>query len=150
MRTLLLAQMAATWYMVGLIWFIQVNHYPLLGRVGNNVFADYEREHQRLTTPVVAPPMAVELIIACLLVWSRPASIPAWMCWTGLGLVLVVWASTAFLQVPRHEQLSRGFDPLAHGALVGTNWIRTIAWSVRGLLTALMVNTYFTADVAKA
>jgi hypothetical protein len=47
-------------------------------------------------------------------------------------LVAVVWASTAVLQVPRHQTLAASFDAAAHADLVRTNWIRTVAWSARG------------------
>ena len=57
---ILLLQAAATLPMVGLIWFVQIVHYPLFGEVGHDRFADYERNHQNRTTLVVAPLMLVE------------------------------------------------------------------------------------------
>jgi hypothetical protein len=38
------------------------------------------------------------------------------------------------LQVPLHTRLARGFDPAAHRQLVRTNWLRTLAWTLRALL----------------
>jgi hypothetical protein len=35
--------LAATWFMVGLIWVIQIVHYPLFTSVGSDSFAEYER-----------------------------------------------------------------------------------------------------------
>ena len=63
-----------------------------------------------------------------------PAALPSWSRWLGLGLVLPVWASTALLQVPAHGRLAEGFDTATHTRLVTTNWIRTIAWTARGVL----------------
>ena len=37
----LLAHAAATLFMVGLIWFVQVVHYPLFARVGPDAFVPY-------------------------------------------------------------------------------------------------------------
>ena len=34
---ILLIHTAATWYLVGLVWFVQVVHYPLFSRVGGRV-----------------------------------------------------------------------------------------------------------------
>jgi hypothetical protein len=56
--------------------------------------------------------------------------------WLGLTLLFVVWVTTAFVSVPLHAKLAAGFDPQAHAMLVGTNWVRTLAWSARGLLLA--------------
>jgi hypothetical protein len=49
-----------------------------------------------------------------------------------LALVLVIWPSTAFLQVPRHGELSRGFDGDARGRLCRTNWFWTADRAGRG------------------
>jgi hypothetical protein len=38
-----------------------------------------------------------------------------------------------------HRRLEQGFDLAAHRQLVRGNWIRTIAWSLRGLLAVLML-----------
>ena len=54
--------------------------------------------------------------------------------WTGLGLVIVIWASTALLQIPLHNSLGRGLDLEAIEKLVSGNWVRTVAWSMRSIL----------------
>jgi len=135
----LLAHGAATWFMCGLIWFVQGVHYPLFGAVGRETFSAYHAAHSRLTTYVVAVPMCVELATAVLLLWTRPSGVPAWSAWAGLGLLLAIWVSTGALQVPRHNELGGGFEEIAHRRLVDSNWIRTIAWSARGLLVAWML-----------
>ncbi|MEM1030883.1 MAG: hypothetical protein AAGN82_11060 [Myxococcota bacterium] len=57
----------------------------------------------------------------------------------GLALVVIIWGSTALIQVPAHSALSGGFDEGAHARLVATNWIRTVAWFIRsGLVVAML------------
>jgi hypothetical protein len=134
---LLLSQLLVTGYLMGLIWFVQLVHYPLLSMVGEDRFFNYHRSHTRWTTLAVAPAMMVELFLALAVAWSMP-----WhpLAWTGLGLIAAVWISTFFIQVPMHAKLSRdGFDPLSVRRLVRTNWLRTIAWSLRGLASAWML-----------
>jgi hypothetical protein len=53
-----------------------------------------------------------------------------------LGLIGVNWLSTAIVQVPLHRRLEQGFEAGAHGRLVATNWVRTGAWTARGVLVA--------------
>ncbi len=139
MMLLLIAHAAATWWMVGLIWFVQVVHYPLMGRVGPEQMISYELAHQSRTSLVVGPPMLVEFVTAALLVYLRPAAIPAWSAWLGVALVALLWLSTAVLQVPQHERLARGFDAAAHGFLVQSNWLRTVGWTARGVLAGWML-----------
>lgn len=134
MKLILLAHTAATWFMVGAIWIVQVVHYNLFDHVGRDVFAAYEDAHVMLITPIVGIPMLIEALTALLLLADRPAGVPALVPIVGLALVAVVWLSTMFIQVPLHGALSSGFDQNAYQALVGTNWIRTIAWTLRGVL----------------
>jgi hypothetical protein len=133
-RLLLLAHFASSFYMVGLLWFVQVVHYPLFSNVGSPDFPCYEQRHTNLTTWVVAPPMLIEGATALLLFWFRPAGVASWALWMGLALLCVIWLSTAGIQVPCHEVLSKRFDPVVHQRLVWTNWLRTAFWSLRGLL----------------
>lgn len=125
--------------MVGLIWMVQIVHYPLFARVQQEHFADYQELHQKWITPVVGIPMIVEVVTAILLVRTIPKGMAPWLPWLALGLLILIWLSTAFLQVPCHSQLSSQFDEQAHRRLVSTNWIRTIAWSLRGVILAWLV-----------
>jgi hypothetical protein len=139
MTWLLIANAASTFFMAGLIWFVQVVHYPLFAAVGNSEFPAYSRLHQSLTTFVVGPPMLVEALTAGMLVVARPAGVSAWLAWTGFALVIVIWASTALLQIPAHGRLASGFDASTAATLVSGNWIRTVAWSARAAIVAAML-----------
>lgn len=81
---ILLAQLAATLFMVGLIWFVQAVHYPLLARVGRDCLTEYEAAHVRLTTRIVGPPMLIEAATAVALTWRTPAGVWPALCWAGL------------------------------------------------------------------
>ena len=99
----LLLNFASTWAMVGLIWLIQIVHYPLFVKVGEQQFKEYSEDHQRLITYVVLPLMFVELGTAVLLWFSRPDGVSdAWVI-AGLALVLLIWGSTFLIQVPQHS-----------------------------------------------
>ncbi len=137
-KLILLSNVVATLYMTGLIWCIQIVHYPLFARVGKEGFAAYEIAHSNLITPVVGLPMLVELLTAGLLLFFRSPAIGLSETIVGLALVVVIWLSTMFLQVPQHTILSSGFDATAHQFLVSSNWLRTIAWSLRGALVLWM------------
>ena len=137
---LLIANAASVWFLTGLIWVIQVVHYPLFSAVGRAEFAAYEASHTRLITIVVGPVMLLELATSVLLLVMRPASVPAWAAATGAALVAIVWLSTIALQVPAHGRLAQGFAEDAHALLVHSNWIRTAAWTLHGALCAWMLH----------
>lgn len=134
MSFILLANVASTLFMVGLIWFVQVVHYPLFARAGRDQFAGYHAAHTAATSWLVGLPMLVEAVTSAALAWQPPSPNLAATCWVGLGLVVVIWVSTATFQIPNHKRLNAGFDPDTHRSLVNGNWIRSTAWSTRGLV----------------
>ena len=133
MRTICLEELLCTLYMTGLIWFVQIVHYPLMAAVGARDFITYENSHTTLTTWVVLPPMCMELLCAALMLRLKPPGLSNGQALLGLSLVMLIWASTFFLQVPCHARLEQGFDVLTHQRLVTSNWLRTVGWSVRSL-----------------
>lgn len=145
-RLVFLVHLGSTFYMLGLIWFVQVVHYPLFVSVGSPEFPAYEQRHRAMTTWVVAPPMLIEGATAVLLIWLRPTSVGDWSVWFGLALLGVCWLSTAFIQVPCHISMSQVFDSVIHRRLVTTNWLRTAAWSLRGGLILWIVWTSYCPD----
>ena len=88
---------AATWALVGLIWTIQLVHYPLFAQVGRDTFKAYHHRHTTQITWVVAPLMLTELITAAWLVMT--GSRDAWLLVSLLPLV-VNWLSTWRVQIP--------------------------------------------------
>lgn len=126
------AQAVSTGVMVGIIWFVQIVHYPLFALVGRDGFPAYEREHQRRTGWVVLPPMVLELAASLGLLFSRPESLSPVLTWANVGTVLAIWLLTFLWQVPLHERLAKEFDERTHHWLVRGNWSRTLLWSLRG------------------
>lgn len=136
---LFIANFAATFFLVGLIWMVQIVHYPLFDDVGDTNYTRYQERHQNNITLIVAPVMLIELATAVLMIWIVDERIDKTLVYLGLGLVVLVWLSTALIQVPCHEKLVRGFDPVAYRWLVNSNWIRTIAWTARGGIVVAML-----------
>ena len=143
----LLVHAGVTCMMAGLIWFVQVVHYPLFDRVGGAGFAAYEQAHAARTTLVVGPLMVVELLTAVWLAIAPDLSpnvnngAGPFLRWAGVALVGVIWLSTFAWQVPQHTILAVGFDADAHARLVTSNWLRTAAWTARAGLALWMLRT---------
>jgi hypothetical protein len=133
-RALLLAQLATTLPLAGLIWTIQLVHYPLFAGVGSAGFAAYHAAHSQRITVLVAPLMLVELGAAVASLHWPSARAPAWYGPAMAALVGVAWVTTALCSVPAHARLELAFDRRAHEWLVATNWARTAAWSLRAAL----------------
>lgn len=139
MTLVFLVHALVTWALVGLIWTIQQVHYPLFALVGEDVFTLYERAHTARILVLVFPLMTIELGTACWLAMNPPEGLTRSWFWVGLGMAGAIWLLTALVHVPQHAQLASGFDAQVHTALVTTNWLRTILWSVRGILVGWLL-----------
>lgn len=135
---LLLANLCATGMMVGLIWTIQLVHYPLFHAVGPEAFPAYIAGHGTRITILVAPWMVAELVTAALLLRWRPDVVPRGMAVAGFLLCVGAWASTLLVQGPLVGWLAGGYDARTVDHLVASNWLRTVAWTARGTLCLLM------------
>ena len=138
MEVLLALHALATIMMAGLIWFVQLVHYPLFPLVGAGDFVRYERQHTRRVTWIVAPLMGLEALTAIGLVLLTDGAAIRALAIVGLLLVALIWVSTAFVQVPCHRRLSVSFDMPTARRLVTTNWVRTVAWTLRAGLAVII------------
>lgn len=124
-----------TLFMTGLIWFVQLVHYPLFRDVGMQQFPHYEKRHCQNTGLLVGLPMMAELLLAGFIVYRVGGILP----WIGVILLFGIWACTAIWQIPAHQKLEQGFDENTWKSLVRTNWIRTILWTCRGGLSLVFL-----------
>ena len=120
MKTLLLLHAAATCYMCGVIWFVQLVHYPLFSTVGRSEFVAYQLQHVRRTGWVVGPAMLLEASAALALCIFPTADLSPALLWSGLGLLALVWLSPFAWQVR-------------------SNWLRTVLWTVRAGLALYLL-----------
>ena len=141
----------ATCFMTGVIWIVQVVHYPLFAKVGAEGYGEYQEAHMKRITWVVLPAMGIELISGLALFFPQMQDSLHWvnlggaltlntrLLWFNLLGLLLIWASTGLLQVPQHTKLLNGFEKPAYHKLVRWNWIRTILWSMRVYLLFYLV-----------
>lgn len=130
----------ATLFMAGLIWFVQLVHYPLFKYVDRERFVEFEQQHQKRTTWIVAPVMLLELATAVVLLFDPPAQTAFHIAWFGMALLVAIWSCTALVQMRMHQALANGYSDRINRRLVLSNWIRTIAWSARAVLAVLLLD----------
>ena len=131
----LVANVCASWFMTGVIWFVQIVHYPLFAKVAAERFVEYERDHANRTGYVVGPVMVAELAGSAGLAYVSFSRFTM----TALALTIVIWVSTFAVQVPCHNRLARGYNAQIQQRLVATNWIRTVCWTARSALLLVLL-----------
>ena len=117
--------------LTGVIWTIQIVHYPSFHYIDKLSFTNFHNFHERRISIIVMPLMLIELITSIALYIHN-----MWSIIFALNLLIVglIWCSTFFVQVPIHSILSEKKDKNLIEKLVNTNWIRTFLWSMRMLL----------------
>lgn len=136
---LLLLNFALSAYLTGLIWTVQLAHYPGFAYVAPDKFAAFHQHHSRSISWVVLAPMVLELGLAAWLAWQGRSALGAAV-WWALALVLLIWVATFLVSVPFHNRLAaEGYHYITIDGLVRTNWLRTLLWTTRsGLLGWLL------------
>ena len=129
LQSIFLINLTATAVMTGVIWTIQIVHYPFFHCVDKQDFSAHMDEHRKKISFIVIPVMLAELITAIGLIFVESEFTGEFI--TGIILLALIWISTAFIQVPSHSRLADGYISTEVDRLVTYNWIRTILWTVR-------------------
>lgn len=137
---LLKIQLFTTFYMTGIIWLIQVIHYPLFKLVEAQNWQNYHKKHLQLTSIVIAGPMIIEILSLGLLFYLIPDYRSSTAMLLSAILLIIIWATTFFISVPTHNRLALKFDDGPWKFLVQTNWIRTISWTLKSFLILNFLN----------
>ncbi|MCC5816162.1 MAG: hypothetical protein JJT78_15530 [Leptospira sp.] len=161
---LVLTQAFATIFLTGLIWMVQIVHYPSFMDVGSSEFLEFHKNHSTRISLIVVPMMTLELVLAIVILFAclfeqlesnmgananllegRTVFIQqmGWLVWINLIIVILLWITTFFISVPYHNQLGQGFQMESAKKLVQTNWIRTIFWSIKSYVVLRILVLYY-------
>jgi len=133
-KYLFIIQILTTFMMTGIIWFVQIVHYPFFAYAVKEDFPQIGSAHATLTGYVVVPIMVLEMATSFYLAAFSQYTQFQLALGIGAGLVLLIWGSTFFIQVPILKRMLGSFSEEEHKKLVNTNWIRTILWSARSVI----------------
>jgi len=141
-RTLLVIHLAATLFMVGLIWTIHYVHYPLFANVGESTYASFQAAHVERIGKLLFVPWLTEgitligVLALAFLGGQKVLRVPAVINGAAMAVVLVI---SGLWSAPAHAKLADGFDTSIHDQLMTVNLIRTLAWTVCGICAIWMV-----------
>lgn len=130
-----LANLVVAAAMGGVIWMVQLVHYPLFALVGEAGWRAYEVAHQRRITWLVGPLMLSAAALSLALLAERGGALAAANAALACGLLL----ATVLVYAPLHGRLAHGFDAALLARLVRLNWLRTAAWTAQVAVAAAMV-----------
>ena len=132
---MLILHLIATSVMVGVIWVIQLVHYPSFHFVELKQYTTFQRFHMAKISYVVIPAMLTELFTLILFVISMD-QIDTLVVASAI-LLIFIWLMTAVFFSGVHQKLTLGYDQTTVDKLVKLNWGRTLLWTLRLLLISI-------------
>jgi hypothetical protein len=132
----------ATWWMLGIIWLVQVVVYPLFRFVPPEALPVFAQAHVARIGSVVGPAMVLEVLTGLWLLALLPRAFKLGL-WLGLALLAGIWLATLLLSIPCHQVLAHTASAEVVERLIAGNWVRTLLWSVRGMLVAWLLWQYW-------
>ncbi|MCZ6671357.1 MAG: hypothetical protein O7C75_00315 [Verrucomicrobia bacterium] len=124
----------STLFMTGVIWYVQVVHYPLLRFIQSEDGKDFADLYKKKSGLIVVPFMLTELVTGILLIGSTWMMQYGYYLWMNLILLLGIWVVTFTVHLPQHKALTNSFNSETIRPLVRSDWIRTLIWSIRSVL----------------
>ena len=124
---------ASTAVMVGVIWVIQLLHYPTFHYIEKNNYSQFQKFHMNRISYIVIPAMVIEMLSGIMLVIINDDFI------ISFSFLVCIWIITFVFFTNIHQRLLSKYENTAVEKLVNLNWIRTAFWTVR-LVILFIIN----------
>ena len=147
-----LATFCLIFYGMGASFIESFVNYPTWPMIGKNEFLAYHQAAGPRIISYLVVPMLLGTFLNVLLLWFRPAQIPAWALSLALGLQLIAWISTALIQLPIQFQLgSEGLSIPAIDRLIVTNfWFRRVPFFITSVLFIWMMHVMLRHNIDRS
>ncbi len=133
---LLTTHLTSTSIMVGVIWVIQLVHYPSFKYVNESDYIIFQKYHMSNISYIVFPVMLTELITALLIFSSGEKS---FFFMLSLICLFLIWVITVVLFTKFHNILQKGKDLKMIEKMIKANWMRTLLWTLRLIMILFVI-----------
>ncbi len=137
----LLGHLIFTSIMTGVIWVIQIVHYPSFHFIEKELYTAFQKFHMNKISIIVMPIMLAELITGIMLFLDKSSKSP--FLTISIIILVLIWLITGVFFTKAHNELIAGYQELVVNQLVAMNWIRTLLWTLRLLLLTSFVYLHF-------
>ena len=137
----LLGHLIFTSIMTGVIWVIQIVHYPSFHFIEKELYTVFQKFHMNKISIIVIPIMLAELITGMMLFLDKSSKSPFLI--ISFVILVLIWLITGVFFSKAHNELMTGYQELVVNQLVVMNWIRTLLWTLRLLLLTYFVYLHF-------
>ena len=138
---ILLVHLTFTSIMTGVIWVIQIVHYPSFHFIEKELYTAFQKFHMNKISIIVIPIMLAELITGMMLFLDKSYKSPLLI--ISVIILVLIWLTTGVFFTKAHNELITGYQQAVVNQLVVMNWIRTSLWTLRLLLLIGFVHLHF-------
>ncbi len=124
----------ATFIMVGVIWVIQLVHYPSFYYIDKKKYQSFQKFHMNNISYIVMPTMLVELCTGFILILYFNNLYGNFTFYLSIFLLFCIWLITGIIFTKLHNKLLEGYDELIIKKMIEWNWSRTLFWTFRFVL----------------
>ena len=135
---LFVIHLVSTSFMVGVIWIVQLVHYPTFLFIDEQKSYDFQKFHMSRISYIVMPAMTTELFSGIYIYIYSNMAIESNLFLLALTILIINWIITALVFVKMHNKLLINYKIEIISLLVKWNWLRTLLWSVRLILLLRM------------
>lgn len=139
MEILIFIHISTCLLMTGIIWIVQVVHYPTFRFIDNKSFSSFSKFHAKSISSIVIPIMLVEIATVAILLVNFPSK----ALFINLTLLLITWLVTFLVSVPLHKELQKQKSSQNIEKLIKSNWIRTSLWTFRSIFLWTLITRSF-------
>jgi hypothetical protein len=144
METLFISlNLISTLMIAGIFWFIQLVHYPMFRQMPANSLINYSYHHYQKITRIIAPLFVIDLVTLLYMIVILPTSISVNLAITGTLIFVLIILVTQLWFSPMLQKLSKQPNDYLISKLVNMNWIRTLSWTLKGLITIIIAVEIF-------
>jgi len=133
---LLTTHLISTSIMVGVIWVVQLVHYPSFKYVNESNYIIFQKYHMSNISYIVFPVMFTELITAILILFFGEESLFFML---SLICLFLIWVITGVLFTKFHNILQKGKDLKMIEKMIKANWMRTLLWTLRLIMILFVI-----------
>ena len=131
--------LVSTSIMVGVIWIIQLVHYPTFLFIDKQKYMKFQEFHMSRVSYIVMPTMIAELFSGIyILLYNNILMLNTFFLLASFSLFLN-WVITALVFVKIHNGLLIKYEKKIILLLVKLNWLRTILWSLRLVFLTIII-----------
>jgi len=132
----LMIHIISTSIMVGVIWVIQLVHYPSFKYVNESDYIIFQKYHMSNISYIVFPVMFTELITALIILFFGEKSLFFVL---SLICLFLIWVITGVLFTKYHSILKEGKDLMIIEKMIKANWIRALLWTMRLIMILFVI-----------